>query len=317
MTAAQQTFTIGELSKRTGVPVKTIRFYSDQGVLPPAEVTDAGYRRYATPDVIRLETVRTLRAAGFDIATIRNVLNRDLDPHEAYRLQIEAISMQERTLRRQRGVLERMLAADETSGQADRSRALALLTSAERSAFLRNQFDAGMQDIQVDEAWWSGFLAAAIEGIPDDLDDVQLAAWIELVEMTSEPSFAEAINRTAQPFWNELLPGSAMDTEAWQHHQRAVVDRAREAVRAGIHPDSSAGQDIIQRWTQDLASVIDPHRVQQLLTHMVETHDPRLAHYWRLITTVKRMTWDRELQQASDWMLAAIASFQAQATAKT
>ena len=317
MKSIQPTFTIGDLSKRTGVPVKTIRFYSDQGILPPAEVTDAGYRRYATPDIVRLETVRTLRAAGFDIATIRNVLNRDLEPQEAYRLQIEAISMQERTLRRQRSVLERMLVQDEASGHTDRSRALALLTSAERSAFLRNQFDAGMQDIRVDETWWSGFLAAAIEGIPDDLDDEQLAAWVELVEMTSEPSFSEAINRTAQPFWNELMQGSAMDLADWQQHQRAMVDQAREAVRADIPPDSPAARKIIDSWTQDLAQVIEPQHIRRLLTHMVETHDPRLAYYWKLIATIKCMPWDQELQQASDWMLAAIASFQAEGRANT
>lgn len=153
MASTPRTFGIGDLSKRTGVPVKTIRFYSDQGVLPPAEITRARYRRYAEHDVVRLETVRGLRAAGFDIATIRNVLNRNLDPDTALKIQISAITMQERTLLRQRAVLERMLERNDVSGQAERSRALALLSSAERSAFLRNQFDAGMDGVDVDEDW--------------------------------------------------------------------------------------------------------------------------------------------------------------------
>ena len=37
-------FTIGELAKRTGLPVTTIRFYSDEGLLPPIDRTNAGYR---------------------------------------------------------------------------------------------------------------------------------------------------------------------------------------------------------------------------------------------------------------------------------
>lgn len=37
---------IGELSRLPGVPVKTIRYYSDIGLVPGSGRTDAGYRRY-------------------------------------------------------------------------------------------------------------------------------------------------------------------------------------------------------------------------------------------------------------------------------
>jgi DNA-binding transcriptional MerR regulator len=36
--------TIGEVAKLTGAPVKSIRYYSDIGLLPPAEVSDSRYR---------------------------------------------------------------------------------------------------------------------------------------------------------------------------------------------------------------------------------------------------------------------------------
>src|SRR5436305_1349494 len=57
---------IGELSSRTGLPVRTIRFYSDSGVLPPASRTDAGYRQYGTDALPRLGLVRTLRDLAAD-----------------------------------------------------------------------------------------------------------------------------------------------------------------------------------------------------------------------------------------------------------
>ncbi len=54
MTAATTTLlSIGELASRTGLPVRTIRFYSDSGVVPPAGRTDAGYRLYG-PDALAL-----------------------------------------------------------------------------------------------------------------------------------------------------------------------------------------------------------------------------------------------------------------------
>ena len=70
------TFTIGELSRRTGLPVKTIRFYSDEGLLPPTERTDAGYRLYDTAAMARLELVRTLRELGLGLADVSAALSQ-------------------------------------------------------------------------------------------------------------------------------------------------------------------------------------------------------------------------------------------------
>lgn len=303
----RQTLQIGELSRRTGVPVKTIRFYSDQGVLPPAEVTDAGYRRYAEPDVVRLETIRTLRAAGFDIATIREVLERNLDPNDAVRIQIEAIAVQERTLRRQRLILERALARNDVPGHPERGRALALLSTAERSAFLRNRLELGVEDVPIDEAWWSDFLSAAVDDIPDELEDDQLTAWIELVEMTDDPSFAEAIRRTSTPFWTEFVESGQMSLEAWQSQQAAFVERVRQAVREGVDPTSDAARGMVRRWEADLDQVLrSAGQAREVLAHMVSTHDPRHARYWTLIATIKRLPYDHELQDAWEWIMAAL-----------
>ncbi len=309
-TTTHQTLQIGELSRRTGVPVKTIRFYSDQGVLPPAEVTDAGYRRYAEPDVVRLETIRTLRAAGFDIATIREVLERNLDPDDAVRIQIEAIAVQERTLRRQRLILERALERNDVPGHPERGRALALLSTAERSAFLRNRLELGVEDVPVDEDWWTSFLSAAVDDIPDDLEDDQLTAWIELVEMIEDPSFAETIRRTAAPFWSEFVASGRISLGEWQAQQAAFVERVRQALRDGIDPVSETARGIVQQWVDDLAGIQgDESQVRKVLGHMVTTHDPRHAQYWKLIATIKRMPYDQELQDAWEWIMAAIDVF--------
>lgn len=68
---------IGELSRRTGLTVKTIRFYSDRGIVPPTDRSPAGYRLYG-PDVLtRLDLARTLRELGPDLATVRKVLDQE------------------------------------------------------------------------------------------------------------------------------------------------------------------------------------------------------------------------------------------------
>jgi hypothetical protein len=53
--------TIGQLSLRSGVPVRTLRFYADAGVLPEAGRSESGYRLFGPDAVARARLVRTLR----------------------------------------------------------------------------------------------------------------------------------------------------------------------------------------------------------------------------------------------------------------
>lgn len=73
-------YSIGDLARRTGLTVKTIRFYSDRGIVAPTGRSPAGYRLYDIDAVARLDFVRTLRALGLDLPTIRKVVDRELPP---------------------------------------------------------------------------------------------------------------------------------------------------------------------------------------------------------------------------------------------
>lgn len=65
---------IGELAERTGVPVKTIRYYEEIGVLAPPERTPSGYRDYDTAVVDRLGFVRAAQAVGLTLGEVREVV---------------------------------------------------------------------------------------------------------------------------------------------------------------------------------------------------------------------------------------------------
>ncbi len=65
---------IGELSKQTGVPSKTIRYYEEIGLLPEPQRADNGYRIYADSDVDRLQFIRRARALDFALDEIAEIL---------------------------------------------------------------------------------------------------------------------------------------------------------------------------------------------------------------------------------------------------
>lgn len=66
---------VGELAARFGLNPKTIRYYESVGLLPPAERTDSGYRRYTEGDVARLGFIRRAKLLGLALEEIRDLLS--------------------------------------------------------------------------------------------------------------------------------------------------------------------------------------------------------------------------------------------------
>ena len=78
-------FTIGQMARRTGLAVKTIRFYSDSGLVAPSARSAAGYRLYDAAAYARLDLIRTLRDLGLEFLLAEPIVlgdagHRDLDP---------------------------------------------------------------------------------------------------------------------------------------------------------------------------------------------------------------------------------------------
>jgi len=64
----------GDLARATGNTVRTIRFYEEEGLLRPAEVSEGGHRRYTEDDLERLRLILDLRELGLSLLEIRSIL---------------------------------------------------------------------------------------------------------------------------------------------------------------------------------------------------------------------------------------------------
>ena len=65
---------IGQVATYSGVPVKTIRFYCDQGLIRPATRSDGGYRLFDDSIYAELSLIRTLRAMDVPLSELRRIL---------------------------------------------------------------------------------------------------------------------------------------------------------------------------------------------------------------------------------------------------
>ena len=86
--------TIGNISKASGTPIETIRFYEREGLLPEAPRTAAGYRLYDDTATKRLRFITRAKSLGFTLAEIREILNLQDSPasNRQGRAEVKAIT---------------------------------------------------------------------------------------------------------------------------------------------------------------------------------------------------------------------------------
>ncbi len=65
---------IGELARRSGLPVKTLRYYEDLGLLPALCRSEGGYRLFGQRSLRRLEFIRRLKTLGLSLEEIQGCL---------------------------------------------------------------------------------------------------------------------------------------------------------------------------------------------------------------------------------------------------
>ena len=68
-------YPIGEMSRRTGVNIETIRYYERIALMPEPDRTAGGNRQYNHDQLKRLSFIKTSRELGFSIGEIRELLN--------------------------------------------------------------------------------------------------------------------------------------------------------------------------------------------------------------------------------------------------
>ena len=99
-----QTLKIGTVASRSGLPVKTIRFYSDEGLIHPCSRCDAGYRLFGEEVLAELSLIRTLKAMEIPLQDVRGIL-------ESRRSGLCTCSSLQATIRSKAGEIEQRITA--------------------------------------------------------------------------------------------------------------------------------------------------------------------------------------------------------------
>jgi len=86
--------TVNEVSKLTGVSIRTLHYYDEIGLLSPTSITEAGYRLYDDTALERLQHIMLFRELQFPLKDIKEIINgSNFDRNKALEQQIQLLTL--------------------------------------------------------------------------------------------------------------------------------------------------------------------------------------------------------------------------------
>jgi DNA-binding transcriptional MerR regulator len=267
---------IGQLAAKTGLSVRTLRFYADAGVLPVAGRTDSGYRRFGHDAVARARLVRTLRELGVGLDDIKRVLSAEASLIDVAAEHARALEAQIAVLHLQRAVLRAFVASNDPE-ELERMADLTNLTTEERRHIVDGYLDAVFGD---DTGVVADKMRMGIPELPEEPTPEQVAAWVELAQLLRDPDFVAVSRRMAE---RARADGPDADV-AWMEVAEAVGELAGPASRAGVDPRSSEGRTIVERL--EVLGATPPEDRCRTAERIEAFTDGRVGRYWTLVGIV-------------------------------
>lgn len=302
-------YTIGELARRTGLSVRTIRFYSDAGVVPATSRTAAGYRLYDVEAVARLDLVRTLRDLGVDLGTVRRVLDREIGVGEVAAAHAEALDVQIRTLRLRRAVLRAVAKRASSPEEMELMHKLARLSDEERRRIITDFIDESFAGLDIDPGF-EAKMRSALPELPDDPEPEQVDAWVELAELVGDPGFRAAVRRMAEAQAAEIEQGGYPEDPA--RLGRLTGEKIAAAIENGIEPGSDAARPIVDElvaaYARAYGATDDTEFRRELLRRTEIGTDRRAERYWQLLAIINGWPVWPAMTPSFEWFIEALRS---------
>ncbi|MEV0975777.1 MerR family transcriptional regulator [Streptomyces sp. NPDC049915] len=290
-------FTIGELARATGLTVRTIRYWSDEGVLIPVTRSSGGYRLYDAGSAARLELIRTLRELGLGLDDVRTVLAGERTVAQVAAAHVAALDAQIRSLKVTRAVLSSVARRGSTAKETTLMNKLARLSAAERQRIVNDFMAEVFEGIDTADPDLRNRLRFAAATLPDDPTPEQVDAWVELAELIQDPEFRALMRRMIEFNAADRGPGVPAGSSLW--FMSRLVQLAGEALRAGIAPEAPQAGEVLRGLLGDA----DPVAVLERLT---AASNARVARYRELSALVNGLDPQPTHAEEFAWVVAAL-----------
>ncbi|MCR6490118.1 MerR family transcriptional regulator [Amycolatopsis sp. OK19-0408] len=270
------TLGIGDLARRTGVPVRTIRFYCDEGLLEPARSV-GGHRRFDPAAVDRLSLVRRLRGLGLGLRSITDVLAGQQSLVDAVAAERAALDREVSTLAWRRSVLR----AVEEAAPADRTSRLELLSVVEDGYAARETLVClwrPMTAAPIPRDTVAMFLAIGAPEPPERPTTAQVVAYASLVLLAADPALAVGLRESTLVNHDRVADLGVLHAEVAE-----ACALAFPQVAAGATPSPGKALDRFVAAHATALGAGDSREFRRALNRRTAAdREPRLRRYWHL-----------------------------------
>ncbi|MEV5610590.1 MerR family transcriptional regulator [Streptomyces sp. NPDC052225] len=298
-------WSIGELAEHAGTTVKTVRFYSDRGLLPEQARSAGGHRRYGPAALERLRLIRSLRELGLPVAEVGRVVEERSGAQavleDAVAGQLRTLGTQLRALRWQEAALH-LVQECPPQERADRLRLVGAVGAPPSTAPVAG-FWRGWLPPRMPAAARAAFLEVAVPQPPDDPTPAQVLAFARLYALVTRPCTDAAPSQPAAH-----REAGARESALLYAGLAEAYELAYEDLRLGRTPRAGGALDCFVETYARVVGVRDSPDFRRGLAGQLAV-DPRLDGYWELVaelTTPAGGPPEPTPGSAHDWLRAAL-----------
>ncbi|MCU0096157.1 MerR family transcriptional regulator [Bacillus sp. OR9] len=105
-------FSIGEFSKKTGIPIPTLHYYDEIGLLQPEKNPSSGHRIYKYQDIITLQKILSLKFLGYSLDKVANLLHESsfsVDLNESLSLHLQVLEREKEQIEQSMQAIKRVM----------------------------------------------------------------------------------------------------------------------------------------------------------------------------------------------------------------
>ncbi|MET8020788.1 MerR family transcriptional regulator [Streptomyces decoyicus] len=296
---------IGELAEHAGVTVKTVRFYSDRGLLPEASRSAGGHRRYAPDALDRLRLIRSLRTLDLPLPEVHRILDEEDEEgsvlEDAVAGHLRELGSQLKALRWREAAL-RLVQECPPGERADRLHLIGAVTAPPSTAPLARFWRSWLPP-RMPARSTAAFLEAAVPQPPDDPAPAQVLAFARLNAFVLQPCTG-----AEQPQPEAHRTAGARGSAVLYAGLAEAYELAGAQLRRDRGPYPGEALDSFVAAYASAYGTRDNPEFRRLLAGQLAA-DPRIDKYWELVAEVITSPGGRTEPtpgSAHDWLLAAL-----------
>ncbi|MFC5401399.1 MerR family transcriptional regulator [Cohnella soli] len=217
-------YSIGQLSRKTHISIRTLRYYDEIGLLKPAEVAESGYRYYSNEEIKVLRHITALKELGFTLSSIKELLSVEKGSQDSrwksyLDFELATIAEEKKRLNEMEMLLHTTRHAFEMKGHVE-SEDIFMFIRALRSSsdtsdkFLAQHFTE--REIEI------------IKGLPDlSANDPRSMEWAQLIRQVKEHMHEPPSSPISQHLAAQIV---AVSME-WFQQDEALIDKYWSMIR--------------------------------------------------------------------------------------